>query len=180
MANLLRGARPIYLVGMMAAGKSSVGRGLAERLGRPFVDLDAAIELRTGTTVAEVFARHGEFDFRACEAQVLRDLPRQYPDGVVATGGGTPLHFEGMTFLRQTGTVIYLAATEATLARRLSPQRASRPLLAGPEWRTRLRALLAERTPVYERAHGRYRVDDAGLREVVDGLVEQLPQVTGH
>ena len=180
MANLLRGARPIYLVGMMAAGKSSVGRGLAERLGRPFVDLDAAIELRTGTTVAEVFARHGEFDFRACEAQVLRDLPRQYPDGVVATGGGTPLHFEGMTFLRQTGTVIYLEAGEATLLRRLGPTRASRPLLNSPDWRSRVRALLAERAPVYERAHGKYHIDGADLPEVIEGLAERLPQVTGH
>ena len=180
MANLQRARGPIYLVGMMASGKSTVGRGLAETLGRGFADVDAAVERRTGLTVAEVFARYGEFDFRACEAQVLRDLPRQVGHGVIATGGGTPLHFDGMTFMLQTGTVVYLSAGLGTLAARLAPVRGTRPLLAGADWRERLGALLAERAPVYERAHGRYAVDGADVAAVTEGLAKQLPQITGH
>ena len=165
---------------MMASGKSSVGRRLATELACGFVDLDEAVEARTSLSVANIFAQHGEFNFRACEAQVLRDLPRQIGHGVVATGGGTPLHFDSMTFMRQSGTVVYLEATADTLTQRLAATRSTRPMLAVTDWRARVRELLDERAPFYEQAHTSYAVDDASVEEIALGLAQQLPQVTGH
>ena len=136
MAKLHDAPARLILVGMMGCGKTTVGRLLSERLGRPFVDLDDAIEARTHSTVADLFAEHGEFDFRACEAHVLRDLPRRYPEVVLATGGGTPLHFDNMDYLSRIGLTVFLDIDAEHLVARLANQRDARPLLHREDWET--------------------------------------------
>lgn len=170
----------IFLVGMTGSGKTTVGKQLAERLELPFVDLDDAIEERTHLSIAEIFSQHGEFNFRACEAHVLRDLMRRYPTGVIATGGGTPLHFDGMRFMRASGLVIFLDVDAEHLIERLDRQRSKRPLLHRDDWKAFLRKLLAERREVYGEAEVRVEVEGGDSTRAVEAIVAQLPQVTGH
>ncbi len=141
-------AGPIYLMGMMGSGKTTLGRSLARELGRRFVDLDARIERRAGLTMPEIFARYGESRFRDLESATLVEL-HAHRDLVVALGGGTPLRATNRRMLHNSGCVVYLRARPATLAHRL-PQHTERPLLReadDPE--ATLAELLAEREPLY-------------------------------
>jgi shikimate kinase len=143
------GGETIWLVGMMGAGKSAVGRALAARRGEPFADADAEVEAAAGRSVAEIFAAEGETAFRRLEREAIERLAGR--PGVVALGGGAIAQPGVAERLRASGRVVYLRATPETLARRVGEAR-ERPLLAGldAEGRiARLRALLAEREPHY-------------------------------
>ncbi|MCC5953063.1 MAG: shikimate kinase [Acidimicrobiia bacterium] len=120
---------PLVLVGMMGSGKSSVGRRLAERCDRPFVDLDELVEERLGATVAEVFDRHGEATFRAAERQALADVLADGRNAVVATGGGVVTDATNRALLEREGLAVWLRAQVPTLVARLDGDPADRPLL---------------------------------------------------
>ena len=144
------GQSNIFLVGMMGAGKTTVGRALAHRMKRPFVDTDRVLVERTGVPVATVFEIEGEDGFRRRESLVLRELCEE--DGrVVATGGGIVLAEENRRVMRESGTVVYLRARLESLWERTRHD-ASRPLLATPDPRGRLAELLLEREPLYRDA----------------------------
>jgi shikimate kinase len=141
----------IWLVGMMGAGKSTLGPALASRLGRPFVDTDAAIEAEAGCSIAEIFARLGEVAFRALEAEAIRAVPE---DAVVALGGGAIVQSGMPEGLAERGTVVYLRASVDQLLARIGDG-AGRPLLRGlnpQQRRERLGQLLADRQVAYESA----------------------------
>ena len=140
----------IFLVGMMGAGKTTVGRALAHRMKREFVDTDRLLVERTGVPVATVFEIEGEEGFRRRESTVLHEVCEQ--DGrVVATGGGIILSEENRAVMREAGTVIYLRARIESLWERVRHD-SSRPLLATAEPRARLAQLLEEREPMYRDA----------------------------
>ncbi len=142
----------IYLVGLMGAGKTSVGRVLAKRLSKTFSDSDHEIESRTGVRVPVIFEIEGETGFRRREAAVLRELVRER-DIVLATGGGAVLDPETRQVLHSTGTVIYLRAEPNELWLRTRHDR-NRPLLQGENPLGRLVELRAARDPLYcETAH---------------------------
>lgn len=123
---------PLFLVGYMGCGKSTVGRKLARRLGRLFVDTDAAIEAREGASVADIFRYEGEERFREIEREVLEATVAASPDAVVSTGGGLPVWRDNMARLNEAGTTVYLRRSAANIASRLSPYgRRKRPRLCG-------------------------------------------------
>lgn len=161
----MRKTGTIFLVGLRAAGKTTVGRALAEILGCPFADTDLHLRERVGLSVAEVVAAEGWQGFRARESAALRELAAMYaatnpasgsaaPGAVIATGGGMVLAAENRRFMREQGTVFYLAAPAGALAERLrsDPQAAQRPSLTGRAIAEETLRILAERGPLYEDA----------------------------
>lgn len=164
--------RPIFLVGFMGTGKSTVGLLLAAKLERRFVDLDAVIEEEAHMTIVEIFFNEREPGFRAREAAALRRVAAQGPQ-VIAVGGGAPAHGDNMDFMLHAGRVVCLTATVDELVRRIGDPE-SRPLLAGKDVRAEIEKLLPLRQPYYARAH--LTVDTTGLvpsqvaRNIADGL----------
>ncbi|MCB1004524.1 MAG: shikimate kinase [Acidimicrobiales bacterium] len=138
----------IVLIGMMGAGKTSVGRRVAEALDRPLVDTDALVEARTGRTVREIFEADGEAAYRAIEADAVADAVDWPEPAVLAAAGGVVLYPASRDRLHDAGTVVWLAATPATLAGRVRPGD-HRPLL-GTDPEPVLRRLLEERHALYE------------------------------
>jgi shikimate kinase len=169
----MQNAGSIYLVGLMGAGKTTVGRTLARRLKLRFVDSDQEIEARCGVKIPVIFEIEGEAGFRAREAQAIADIVRT--DGIVlATGGGVVLSAESRRLLAAHGTVIYLRATPEHLYERVRQDR-NRPLLATGDPLERLRQLYRERDPLYREVAD--LVIDTGRQSVqvlARGLLEQL------
>ncbi len=142
------GPRSIVLVGMMGAGKSSIGRRLAARLEVPFVDADTEIEKAAGMSIADIFGRHGEADFRSGEARVIARLLDGGPK-VLATGGGAVMNAETRAAIKAKGVSIWLSGELDVLMRRISKRKNDRPMLQTADPAARLRELLAEREPFY-------------------------------
>ena len=137
----------LFLVGMMGAGKTTIGRLLARRLKRPFYDSDHEIEARCGVEITVIFDIEGEPGFRARESQVIAELSAL--EGIVmATGGGAVLDADNRRHLAARGTVVYLHAAPAALYARIGHDR-KRPLLATPDPLRRLQELYAVRDPLY-------------------------------
>jgi shikimate kinase len=162
----------VILTGFMATGKTEVGRRLARVLGRPFVDIDGLIEAAAGKKVVKIFADEGEPRFRELERTAVAEAC-QVPDAIVATGGGTLLDLDNRRRLAAAGPIVCLSAPPEDIARRVG-KGTSRPLLASRNGSNdklaRIRALLAERAPVY--ALATHTVDTAGLG--VDQVVERV------
>jgi len=176
----MRGQRAIWLVGMMGAGKSTVGRELAHAVARPFCDTDVVISQRAGRSIPEIFEQDGEPRFRALEREVIDAAG---DDGAVVALGGGAMAQPGMPErLLARGTVVYLRARAETLLERIGDPR-SRPLLAGlsaREREARLVALLGEREASYAQAHEVVDVDaldaQAVVREIMGALAERERQ----
>lgn len=164
---------PIYLVGMMGVGKSTVGALLAKRLGRPFVDTDQEVERVAGRAIAEIFETDGEVHFRTLEAEAIRAASADA--AVVALGGGAVAEPGAMERLLASGEVVYLMAGPEVLVRRIGDP-ASRPLLAGldrNEQIEKLERLLTNRKRFYDQAE--IRVDACGsTEEIVERIVDGL------
>jgi shikimate kinase len=143
----MRGARNVFLVGMMGAGKTTAGRLMARRLKRPFYDSDLEVERRCGVKVPVIFEIEGESGFRAREAGVIAELSA-LQDVVLATGGGAVLAEANRRALAAHGTVLYLHAPPAALYERVRQDK-NRPLLATGDPRARLAELYAVRDPLY-------------------------------
>ncbi len=114
-----RDGRGLVLIGYRGSGKSTVGKIIADRLGRPFVDTDLEIETRSGRSIAAMFAEEGELSFRAWEERTLAELAGEFPEAVLATGGGVVLYERNRRRLRDFGFVAWLQASPEELARRL-------------------------------------------------------------
>lgn len=137
----------IFLVGLMGSGKTTVGRALAKKLNKRFIDSDHEIEARTGASIPLIFEIEGEASFRQREANVIRELTAQN-DIILATGGGAILKPENRELLKARGTVIYLRASVNSILQRTSHDK-NRPLLQVADPRQRIEQLAREREPYY-------------------------------
>jgi shikimate kinase len=162
--------RPLVFVGLMASGKTSLGKRVAAALGVPFVDCDREIERRDGRTVPEIFAADGEAAFRLMEERTIGDLLAEPGVRVVATGGGAVLSASTRRRLRSSATVVWLRAAPAVLASRARPD-GSRPLLKD-DARGTLERLSLERAPLYgEVAHHVIDVDGGDRRVLLRAVL---------
>ncbi len=168
--------RPIVLVGLMGAGKTTVGRRLAKRLGLDFVDSDEEIERAADHSVSEIFARFGEDSFRDGERRVIARLIGGAPK-VIATGGGAFVNDGTRALILERCVSVWLDADLDTLAERVS-RRDTRPLLKNREPLPVLRDLSDRRTPIYAQAHVHVRSLPAPHERAVDAIVEALAEWT--
>ncbi len=165
----------IYLVGIMGAGKSFLGKKLAEKFRCQFIDLDELIQEKQGKTVAEIFATQGEEQFRSMEQEALEnDLPLH--NLVLATGGGTPCFFNNMQYMLRHGLVIWLNPPLENVAARIWKMKQKRPLIASAEDEEQvieiLRNLLMHREKFYNQAHIIYTQDHIDEEPLVHAIRE--------
>ena len=174
LAQRLQGLN-LYLVGMMGAGKSAVGRPLADALGYRFVDADTVLEGAAGRTIPEIFASEGEAQFRQLETAVLGQISGWH-SLVVATGGGVVTRPENWGHMRQ-GLVVWLDAPAEQLLARLGSDPTPRPLLQADDPGSRLRQLLAERQPLYAQADLHVCQRQEQPPQVAQLVLEALPGI---
>jgi shikimate kinase len=164
--------RCIVLIGLMGAGKTTVGRRLAKRLGLPFVDSDEEIERSADHSIEEIFARFGEPSFRDGERRVLRRLVGG-PPKVIATGGGAFMDTETRALILRKAIAVWLRAEVPTLAERAT-RRGRRPLLRDRDAAKVLEALGATRDPIYAEAPIQVRSDGLSHEQAVEAIVAAL------
>ena len=157
----------ILLIGFMGAGKSSVGRALATRLGCSFVDLDNIVEAKAGRTIAEIFASDGEAEFRKLESEALREVLSSGGERrVIALGGGAYMRSSNRELIaRSPALVVYLEVSFKEAARRIGSFNGERPLAT--DW-DRLQSLYNERRAIYEQANFRTDTTDKPVERVVE------------
>jgi shikimate kinase len=166
------GDRLVVLVGMMASGKTSVGRLLGQKLGIPFVDADHEIELAANMSVPEIFALRGEADFRSGERRVIARLLQTGP-AVLATGGGAFMAEETRRAIAERGVSVWLKADAATLHRR-ARRRSNRPLLQTDDPEETIRKLIDIRYPVYAEAAIVIESEDGPHEATVEAVMTAL------
>ena len=157
------------LVGMMGAGKTAIGRRLADRLDLSFVDADEEIEAAAGCSISDIFALHGEASFRDGERRVIERLLKQ-PVCILATGGGAFMDEGVRTLIGEWGISIWLRANLETLWQRVR-RRDHRPLLKTEDPKTSLAQLIETRYPVYGLADVTVESSDGPLEETVDRVI---------
>ncbi len=163
--------RPLFLIGFMGAGKTTVGRIVADRLGRPFTDLDRWIEESTERSIDELFEQRGEDGFRDIERRAL-EVSAHLPDAVIACGGGIVTDEDSRRLLEESGDVVYLAVNAEEALARVGGEYTGRPLLSGAD-PVGAAALLQLRELLYEEAAD-FTVDTVGHgpQSVADRIVE--------
>ena len=166
----------IALIGFMGTGKTAVGRVLAEKLGKEFVELDLIIEQKAGKTISEIFCQDGEIQFREAEIETIKEVSRK-KNTVIACGGGIVLNKINIDRLRNECIIVYLTASPQIILRRTLGDQNERPLLLDTEQLPRIRELLRYRKPFYERAAdikvntSRLKVNSVA-REIIERLKE--------
>jgi len=166
------GTRSVVLVGMMGAGKSTIGRRLSLRLRLPFLDADTEIETAAGMSIPDIFEARGEPDFRDGEARVIARLLDSGP-GVLATGGGAFMREETRNRIRDKAVSIWLKADADIIMRRVR-RRADRPLLQTADPEATVGRLIREREPIYQHADLTIWSRDVPHEKIVDECIEAL------
>jgi len=141
----------IALIGFMGSGKTAVGRALAAKLGREFIELDSLIEQKAGKSIQAIFQQDGEIGFRELEIEATREVASK-KNAVIACGGGIVLNKINIDRLRKESIIVYLAASPGIILKRTSYDKNGRPLLNVPDRASQIKELLRFRQPFYERA----------------------------
>jgi len=162
--------KAIYVTGFMGAGKTTIGKQLAEQLQLRVMDTDQMIEEIYGKSITEIFAEDGETTFRMYEKEILKTLPTD--NIVITTGGGIVIQKENREWMRENGIVIYLHCEPEEIFRRLAHDN-TRPLLKQNK-KEEIRRLLLERLPYYKEANITVNTTKLAVQEVVDDIVKRL------
>lgn len=166
-------AKNIVLVGLMGSGKSAIGRTIAKRLGRRFIDTDRYIERKAGKTIPEVFNLEGESRFRSLEKEAIKKIS-QYVGIVISTGGGTIKDPENFHYLKESGWIIALYASPATLYKRIEGKRV-RPLLLNEEDPVKkLEEIFNDRKTMYAQADFQINTEEKDIDQIVDEIISLL------
>lgn len=165
----------LILVGLPGAGKTTVGRAVAEKLGRSFLDFDEEVERREGMPVAQIFGAKGEHGFRALEQKLTKELAKT-SGMIVSPGGGWMTNPDVVALVRPPALIVYLRLRPETALARLGAERATRPLLMGPDPLGELKKLLVERGPAYETADQTVNSELLPLQ----GVIEAVAKLTGE
>ena len=166
----------IFIVGFSGAGKSTVGKRLASRLGWQFYDTDSFIERKYHLSIPDFFEKYGENAFRICEKAALMELLEKN-HAVISTGGGTPCFFDNMEMMLQNGFVVYLKLAAQSLFIRLQQSRKERPLTTGKgdaQLLEYVETTLLAREPYYNRAHLTVKGENISLPVLVEKLKEEV------
>ncbi|MDE6199920.1 MAG: shikimate kinase [Muribaculaceae bacterium] len=167
---------PIFLIGYMGSGKTTLGRGVEARTHIKFIDLDQYIEERYGKSISAIFREYGEDGFRKIERDTVRELASE-KDILVACGGGTPCFFDNMDVMNRCGVTVWLDASVDILHARLKEGRSQRPLIAGlddDELKDFIIASLEKRTPFYNRASHRFIADNLDTATDLDASIDSF------
>ncbi len=169
--------KTIILTGFMGAGKTSVGKTLAQKTGLKLLDTDKLIEKQEGTTISRIFQTQGEEAFRKAETNILKSLlktkEKTKEPAIISVGGGLPLREENQTLLKNLGLVIYLQIQPSTVLKRLKGD-TSRPLLQGGDAQEKVTTLLTQRAPIYQKAaHLSIDVDNKTLNQIAEEILLQ-------
>ncbi|MBU2535246.1 MAG: shikimate kinase [Chloroflexota bacterium] len=170
----------IALIGFMGTGKTAVGRLLAEKLGREFIELDALIEKRAEKSIPEIFQQDGEIAFREREIEATREVAEK-KNAVIACGGGVVLNQINIDRLRKNSVIVYLTASPEVILKRTLSDKDERPLLVAENKASKIEVLLKFRKPFYERAAD-ITVDTSELKvtEVVEQILAGLSEYESH
>lgn len=165
----------------MGAGKTTLGKAFAQKLGVAFVDLDWYIEERFHQTVGELFAQRGEAGFRELERNILHEVG-EFENVVISTGGGAPCFFDNMEFMNRTGQTVFLSVHPHLLFDRLKIAKQQRPILQGKqddELRTFIAESIEKRAPFYTQAQYTFEANELEDRSQVDTSVQRLYALLG-
>lgn len=171
----------IILIGYMCAGKTTIGKALAKRLGRTFYDLDWYVEERFHKRIPQIFAEEGEARFRNLECRMLHEVA-EFEDIVLACGGGTPCFYDNMDYMNAVAETVYLKASTETLCRHVAMSRGERPLLKGKtdeELRSFIDSQLAQRAPYYEKAQHIIDINVLDSFDKVKDIVNLITKTIG-
>lgn len=173
--------RPIFLIGYMGSGKTTLGRELSRSMKLEFIDLDIFIENRFHTTVRNFFKSRGEAAFREIERSVLHETA-EFQDVVIACGGGTPCYFDNMDFMKTKGVSVYLKVSKECIFQRLTipTAKAKRPLIAGKtdgELMKFIEDALAKREPYYSRADIIFNAEQLDSEAEVNDSMQRLKEI---
>ena len=166
----------IVLIGYMGAGKTTLGKALAQNMGLQFYDLDWWIEEKAGCTIAQIFAQQGEDAFREMERQALHEVIEK-DDIVLSVGGGTPCFFDNIDYMNRQANTVYLNASVETLKAHIRMGGSKRPLVDGKsdeELIEYITASLQKREPYYRQATYQVQIATITREEQIDGYVEEI------
>ena len=172
------GPRSVVLIGLMGAGKTAVGRRLANRIDLPFIDADSEIEVAAGASISEIFAEHGEAYFRQGERKVIARLLENGPQ-VLATGGGAYMNPDTRANIKAHGLSVWLKADIKVLMKRVG-RRDNRPLLAAGDPEKVMKRLMEERYPIYAEADVTVESRDVPHDVIVGAVIDALADTLGY
>jgi len=169
----------IALIGFMGTGKTAVGKALAEKLGKEFVELDSLIEQKEGKTIPQIFQQDGEIAFREREIEIAREVSGK-KNAVIACGGGIVLNKINIDLLRQECVIVYLTASPGVILKRTGGDESERPLLKAPDKVSHIKELLKLRQPFYERAADiKVSTSRLDINAVAEQIIEKVKEHEG-